>query len=63
MVSSVPLTIQQHKNDPRDRIPPLQGLAEWARAVQPGQDKAMWWPESSLSVSKGGLQERRGQTL
>jgi len=29
----------------------------------PGEEKALGRPASSLSVSKGGLQERGGQTL
>ena len=28
-----------HKNDPRDGMPPLQGQAERAGAVQPGEEK------------------------
>ena len=30
--------------------------------MQPGEEKALRRPESGLSVSKGGLQEGRGQT-
>ena len=48
-----------NKNDPRDGTPPLQGQAERTGAVQPGEEKALGKPESSLSVSKVG----RGQTL
>ena len=48
----------------------LQGM-EWlsykdrlrAGAVQPGEKKAIGSPESSLSISKGELQERKGQAL
>jgi len=51
-----------HKNDPWNGTPLLQGQAERAGAVQPGE-KAARSLESSLSVSKGELQERKGQTL
>ena len=34
-----------------------------AGAVQPGEEKAAGRTDSGLSVSKGELQERRGQTL
>jgi len=52
-----------HKNDPRDGTPLLQGRVERAGAVQPGGGKAVRGPDSSLSISKEELQERRGQTL
>jgi len=52
-----------HKNNPRDGTPPLCGQAERAGAVQPGEEKALGRPESGLSVSKGGLCEKRAQTL
>jgi len=52
------------KNDPSDGTPLLQGLAERAGAVQPGEEKkATRCLNSDLSVSKGQLQERRGQRL
>ena len=38
------------------------GQAERAGAVQP-REKVVRWPESGLSVSKGEVQERRGQNL
>lgn len=44
-----------HKHDLRSGRPPLQGQAERAGPVQPGEVKAAVRPESSLSVSKGGL--------
>ena len=40
-----------HKNDPWGGIP----LTERARAVQPGEKKALGRPDSCLSVPKGGL--------
>ena len=48
-----------HKNVPRDGTPPLLVEAERAGAVQPGE-KAARSLESSLSVSKEGLRERKG---
>ena len=47
-----------NKNDPWNGTPFLQGQAEKAGVVQPREEKAL-----GLSVSKGELQERRGQTL
>ena len=44
-----------HKSDPRDGTPLLQGQAERAGAVQLGEEKAPGVPDSSLSISKGGL--------
>jgi len=44
-----------HKNDPRDATPLLQGQAERAGAVQPGEKKVPGRPESSLSVCKERL--------
>jgi len=44
-----------HKNDPKDGIAPLQRPAERAGAFQPGEEKALWRPESGLSVSEGRL--------
>ena len=52
-----------HKNNPRDGTPPLQGQGVRAGAVQPGEEKAPRRPESGLTVSRGGLEERRGQNL
>jgi len=34
-----------------------------AGTVQSGEERAPWRPDSSLSVSEGELQERRGQNL
>ena len=34
-----------------------------AGAVQPGEEKAPRRPESGLSISEGGPQERKGQAL
>ena len=42
-----------HKTDPRDGTVLLRGQAEKAEAVQPGEEKAMGRPESSLSISTG----------
>jgi len=47
--------VEGHKHDPRDGTPPLQGQAERAGAVQPGEEKAAVRPESSLPVPEGGL--------
>ena len=44
-----------HKNYPRDGTAPLWGQVERAGAVQPGEEKAPERPQSSLSVSIGGL--------
>ena len=45
---------EEHKNGPRDGPPPYEdGLR--ARAVQPGEEKALGRAESGLSVSEGGL--------
>jgi len=52
-----------HKNDPRDGTLLLGGQAERAWAAHPGEEKAPGRAESSLSVSKGRLLERREQTL
>ena len=46
-----------HNNDPRDGTPLLWGQVERAGAVKPGEEKAVMWPNSGLSVSKGELQE------
>jgi len=47
-----------HKNDQRDGTPLLQGEAERVGAVRPGEEKAPGTPYCSLSVFKGGLEER-----
>ena len=46
-----------HEDDPRDGVPLLQGQAKGVGAVQPGEEKALRSPHSSLPVSEGGLQE------
>jgi len=46
-----------HKNDPRDETPLLQGQAERAGA---GEEKALIWSNSGLSVSK---EEKEGDRL
>ena len=46
---------ESHRNDPRDKTPLLQGQAKGAGTVQPGEEKALRRPESSLSVYKEGL--------
>ena len=53
---------QNHKNDPRDGTPPLQGQAERVGAVQPGEEKALGRLDSSFSVPKGGYKEE-GSTV
>ena len=40
------------KNDLKDRTPFLQGQAERAGVIQPGEEEALRWPESSFSVSR-----------
>ena len=49
-----------HRNGPRDGTSLLQGQAERAAAVQPGEEKAAGRPESGLSVSKGGPIRKKG---
>jgi len=44
-----------HKNDLRAGASLLQGQAERAGAVQPGEEKAVGRPYCILSVLKGGL--------
>jgi len=44
-----------HKNDLRTGAPLLQGQAEIAGAVQPGEEKAARRPSCGLSVLTGGL--------
>ena len=51
------------KMAPRDGTLLLQGQTVRTGAVQPGEENAPGRPESGLSVPKGELQERRGQTL
>ena len=46
---------EEHKSDSRDGTPLLRGQAEGAGAVQPGEDKALGRPDSSLLVSKERL--------
>ena len=46
-----------HKNDQRAGMPFLGGKAERVGAVQPGEEKALGTPYSSLSVPEGALQE------
>ena len=46
-----------------ERIPVLQGQAEKAGTVHPGEGKVLIRHESGISVSKGELQEKRGQTV
>lgn len=53
----------QEGSAPRNRTLPVQEQAERAGAVQHRQERAAGRPGSGLSVSKGGLLERRGQTL
>jgi len=53
-----------HRNVPWNGTPLLWGQAERAWALQPGGEKAVRWPDSSLSVSKGELQEQlRSQNI
>ena len=52
-----------HKNDQTNGTSLLRGQAERAGAVQPREEKAPKRPYSSLSISKGVLQERMGLTL
>ena len=50
-----------HRSDPKDGTPALQGQAERAEADQPGEEKALWKPESSLSVPKGVYKKGGGR--
>jgi len=52
-----------YKNDANYGMPPLQGQAERAGAVQPGGGKAPGRPGSRLSGSKGDLKGKSRQTL
>ena len=45
------------------RGPVLQGQAERAGTVQPGEEKAARLHDSGLLIPKGELQERRGDSL
>jgi len=49
-----------HKNDLRDGTPLLQGQAERVGAVQPGEEKAVGRPYSSLPVPEGAYKEAEG---
>ena len=46
-----------HKNDQRAGTLLLGGTAERVGAVQPGEEKALGTPYSSLPVPEGSLQE------
>ncbi|XP_046787780.1 uncharacterized protein LOC112531973 isoform X1 [Gallus gallus] len=46
-----------HKNDRRNETPLLQGQAERAAAVPPGEEKAPGRAERNLSVSTGGCKK------
>ena len=52
-----------HENDLRAGASLLQGQAERPGVAQPGEEKAARRPYCSLSVLKGGLQERQGQSF
>lgn len=54
-------TALQHGGTEREicETPPLRGQAERAGAIQSLEEKALGRFEGSLSVSKGGLQERK----
>ena len=54
---------QEGHKDMRARVPPLQGQAERAGALQPGEEKAPRRPCSGLAVPEGGLQESWGGTF
>jgi len=47
-----------HKKDPRDEMPPLQGQAERAGAVQPEEEKA--W---ETSIKRGSVRKKRTDSL
>jgi len=51
---------ESHKNDPSDGTPLLEGQAERAGALQPGEEKALGGPNSGLSISNDGVQEGMG---
>ena len=49
-----------HKNDPRDGTPLLQGQADRAGAVQPGEEKVLWRPEQQpFSILRGDRKKKR----
>ena len=52
-----------HRDDQKAGAPPLQGQAEIAGAVQPGEEKAPRRPYSGLPVPEEGLQESWGGTF
>jgi len=52
-----------HKDYSRAGAPLLQGQAERVGAVQPAEEKAAGRAYCGLSVLKGGLQERWGQSF
>ena len=52
-----------HEDDQRAGAPPLQGQAERAGALQPGEEKALRRPYSGLSVPEGGLRKSWGGTF
>jgi len=52
-----------HRNDQRAGAPLLWGKAERVGADQPEEEKTPGRPYGGLSVLKGGLEERWGQTF
>ena len=52
--SGIKMCLKQH------RTPSLQGQAERAGAVQPGEEKAPRRPDSGLSVCKGEAVRKKG---
>jgi len=52
-----------HKDEQKAGAPALQGQAERAGAVQPGEEKVPGGPYSGLPVPEGGLQENWGGTF
>ena len=46
-----------HEDDQRAGEPALQGQAETAEALHPGEEKTLRRPYNSLPVSEGGLQK------
>ena len=52
-----------HEDDQRAGAPPLQGQAEIARTLQPGEEKAQGGPYCSHLVPERGLQEGWGGTI
>ena len=45
-----------HEDNQRAETPPLEGQAEKAEAIQPGEEEAPRRPHSGLPVPKGSLQ-------